>query len=86
MTGWNLPPGCSVQDLPGNSKADEQEEALADSVYTLLESVGVTMSDSAMDAVIDWVSKLRSDAYAEGYAMGGSDERMAQEYKEDKHE
>ena len=26
MTGWNLPPGCSVRDLPGNSPAEQGEE------------------------------------------------------------
>ena len=23
MTGWNLPPGCSVSDIPGNRSIDE---------------------------------------------------------------
>lgn len=22
MTGWNLPPGCNVSDIPGNSESD----------------------------------------------------------------
>lgn len=22
MTGWNLPPGCNVSDIPGNRKID----------------------------------------------------------------
>jgi hypothetical protein len=24
MTGWNLPPGCSVSDLPGNQESWEE--------------------------------------------------------------
>ena len=27
MTGFNLPPGCNVSDLPGNSRADQEAEA-----------------------------------------------------------
>ena len=82
MSGFNLPPGCSVSDLPGNSKADQEAELLADSVYALFESVNVTMSDAALDKVIEWVSKLQSDAFADGYSMGAADERMAQDYKD----
>jgi hypothetical protein len=33
MTGWNLPPGCNVSDLPGNDPAEEENEAIYDSLY-----------------------------------------------------
>lgn len=31
MTGWNLPPGCSVSDLPGNRPIDEAWDEWFDS-------------------------------------------------------
>jgi hypothetical protein len=30
MTGWNLPPGCNVSDLPGNRPEDLLAEAVAE--------------------------------------------------------
>lgn len=30
MTGWNLPPGVSVSDIPGNRPEDEAWERLMD--------------------------------------------------------
>ena len=80
MTGWNLPPGCNVSDLPGNSKADQEEEALGDA---LAEAMGdLFTDDERFDKLYSWVSKLRSDAYADGYAQGAADERMAADYKD----
>jgi hypothetical protein len=81
MTGWNMPPGCNERDIPGNSREDEAEEALANSVANVLVEYGIDPDSKCAEALYDFVSKLRSDAYAEGYAQGGSDEREAQDYK-----
>jgi hypothetical protein len=75
MTGWNLPPGCNVRDLPGNSPGEQAAEALGDALYELLPD------GEWFDAVFEFVQKVQSTAYAEGYAQGASDERMAQEWK-----
>ena len=33
MTGWNLPPGCNVNDIPGNSREDGILEAIEEGFY-----------------------------------------------------
>lgn len=33
MTGFNLPPGCNVSDLPGNTPEDVKQEAIEDSFF-----------------------------------------------------
>jgi hypothetical protein len=77
MTGWNLPPGCSVRDLPGNSPAEQAAEALGDELYGLLPDA------ECYDAVFEFVQKAISKAYADGYAQGQSDEAQAREWKRD---
>lgn len=37
MTGWNLPPGCSVSDLPGNTWRDVLAEYLCETCPCLLQ-------------------------------------------------
>ena len=44
MSGWNLPPGCSVSDLPGNRPSDARAEAIYDAIYAALENVKLTES------------------------------------------
>jgi len=36
MAGFNLPPGCSVSDIPGNRPEDEKIEAAYDLIDELL--------------------------------------------------
>jgi hypothetical protein len=72
MTGWNLPPGVSERDLPGN----EPEDPIAEDIYHILfealpqemESLEVTFNK-----VMDCVERARSTAYLDG----GRDEAYA---------
>ncbi len=34
MTGWNLPPGCNVSDIPGNRPEDEKWDTILGDFYT----------------------------------------------------
>jgi hypothetical protein len=34
MTGWNLPPGCNVSDLPGNRPEDLARDAFVERLQT----------------------------------------------------
>lgn len=34
--GWDLPPGCSVSDIPGNRPEDEAYEKMLDGFYSKL--------------------------------------------------
>lgn len=79
--GWDLPPGVSTSDLPGNSQAEQEAEAFADAVYELLGEYAAN-DDVFAEKIIDWANKLRSDAYTDGYRQGIADEQMAQEHKE----
>ena len=36
MTGWNLPPGCNVSDIPGNRPEDEAWENLCQDFYSAI--------------------------------------------------
>jgi hypothetical protein len=67
MAGWNLPPGCSISDIPGNRPEDEAEEALYDAIY---EAYGC---DSLDDATADRLVAVVKKAWADGYAQGQSD-------------
>ncbi len=79
MTGFNLPPGCNVSDLPGNTKAEQEAEALADSVYAQLKDLGVMgldygLKEELQDLIVERVCKLLGDAYGAGYQAAVADE------------
>jgi len=80
MTGFNLPPGVSNWMLPGNSKGEQDEEALGDAVFDMLAGKDLT-NDDHVNAIVQWISKLRGDAYSTGYNDGMADECMAWEYR-----
>jgi hypothetical protein len=88
MTGWNLPPGCNVSDIPGNRPEDEAAEALWDTIADILTLGGVDCNTEAAVMMIDKLTKLVGDTYGEGYQTGGADAEMAQqrEYKDEKQE
>lgn len=75
--GWSYPAGCS-----GPPDTEGPDDALIDSVYDLL---GDT-DDAIIDKVVEFAKKLRSDAYAEGYRDGKSDEGLARDYNDAKEE
>lgn len=83
MTGWNLPPGCSVRDLPGNSAEDEAMEAFYDAFYEQAEKCGLgstVIETNAFGELAEWAWKKMGEAYATGYGQGTSDANLAQEY------
>lgn len=68
MTGWNMPPGCDVSDIPGNHPNDGKGEAECDAIYdvlakhpidedtkdTLVEELHGLMHQFALQAVADY--------------------------------
>lgn len=76
MTGWNLPPGCSVRDIPGNHPEDEADEALAEMISDKFKN---NLDESTLDKLIEWAYELRSDAYSKGYAQCMADDKLARE-------
>ena len=43
MTGYNLPPGCNVNDIPGNRPEDEPYEIWMDELIGYLDAAGSTL-------------------------------------------
>jgi hypothetical protein len=85
VTGWNLPPGCNVSDLPGNSAADAEYEAWAEDVYERLTAALKTGNHypvEVSDALFKAVEKLCTEAYCRGYDQARADEAEAAFYKE----
>jgi len=77
MTGWNLPPGCRVTDLPGNEPEDPVWEKLSDILYEHLDSpLTEKMIESVFDKVMELINEVRGDAYRDGV----SDEAMARDH------
>src|SRR5262245_37279018 len=76
MTGWNMPPGCNIRDIPGNSAEDQKAEAAYDAIYELLDPLHI--DEGERERVADAFYKMLGAAYHEGYQAGQDDERMAQ--------
>ena len=76
----NLPPGCSVRDIPGNRPEDLRAEALFDSIYEVLP---ISLSDDEQDTIAEAIFELISKAWADGYSQGRADESLYHAYKED---
>ncbi len=66
MSGFNLPPGCSVNDLPGNTRADQIEEDIWDKIYEVFDN-------DVTDEIAHKVRKLVDDAYEYGYQSARQD-------------
>jgi hypothetical protein len=78
MGSFNMPPGCSVSDIPGNGPADQAEEAFTESFSAIVGE----MDDDRFNEIAAWVWQKIGQAYGDGYSQGINDERMAREWKE----
>lgn len=81
MFGWDLPPGCSVSDLPGNSKSEQDAEAFYNLIY---DQFPRGMTDNEMEKLADWVWNQINKAYEEGYKQAQADEAEAKEFAEER--
>ena len=73
MTGWNLPPGCSVSDIPGNGPEDAKAEGICDEIYLVLEKYGISedghsQRDDLVEALYDLFSKIETRAVSDALA------------------
>lgn len=67
MTGWNMPPGCNVSDIPGNGPAEQAMEAFYDAVFDRFSGA---VDEVTLDKIAEWCWKQIGDVYAEGYDRG----------------
>jgi hypothetical protein len=86
MAGFNLPPGCSVSDIPGNRPEDLKEEAFWETLcdrYPWMakllngELPDIFLSDlgTAIEGMVDWV---RTETYREAYSQACMDAEEAE--------
>jgi hypothetical protein len=94
MTGFNLPPGVNVSDIPGNRPEDLEEEtfweALDDkfakehpeywkTIKVLLENY----NEQTGHAIEAYAMMARDIAYSKGYEEGQHDANMAAMYEQE---
>ena len=72
--GWDLPPGVTTSMLPGNTKEEQEAEALHDKLY---DGLCKLVSDEPSDELIEYIYKQIGEAYHLGYAQGMADEAEA---------
>jgi restriction endonuclease Mrr len=86
MTGWNLPPGCSTRDLPGNTREEEEAEVAYDEIAMQLVEAKLidqfTVDEEWFDKLVMFIMRKQGEAYGEGYREGGREERSHQEQLE----
>jgi len=79
MSGYNLPPECSVSDIPGNRPEDFAEEALFEAIDNALNPMH-EVGRSSYDVTVEAIRELIDKAYEDGYNAGRRDEAEANYY------
>jgi hypothetical protein len=90
MAGFNLPPGVSVNDIPGNRPEDEAEEAFwseldkkfAEKFPQYEEDIEYVFSHDLDEAVARYVEMARDMGYSKGYDDGVNDLGQAEYWQE----
>lgn len=81
--GWDLPAGCSMSDLPGNSPAEQEAEAFADKFFDKVEEIfGKGYHDAVeneFEKLSTWIWHEIGEAYATGYQQANADRALAEE-------
>jgi hypothetical protein len=95
--GWDLPPGVSTRDLPGNGPEDQWAEAFYDEAFTLFDKlnkyenfqgpsddahVNYVLEENDLNDVCEHFYKKMGEAYSEGYTARGADEAEAKYLEE----
>jgi hypothetical protein len=82
MSGWNLPPGCSLSDIPGNRPEDIAHEKMCDEIETALNPLKPFWSDESVETVTKNIIELINKAFEQGYQQSTNDAKEAQFYKD----
>lgn len=84
MTGFNLPPGVSVNDIPGNRPEDLAEEDWWDRLFQHPDIPSSYLPEEWWDdeGITKLVILVRDLAYSAGYAEGRADEALAEAARE----
>lgn len=68
MTGFNLPPGCRVSDIPGNRPEDMDAEAFAETISKRPELK--KCDEEMVNDIAVVMDKMHAAAYSAGYQAG----------------
>lgn len=71
MTGFNMPPGCSPRDIPGND--NNPDEAVYDHLFDVL---GTKVPEDVINTLGEWAVTLIREAYDNGYKDGQHDAKL----------
>jgi len=83
MTGWNLPPGCRVSDIPGNTAEDLEAEAFVDAFDAILQDCRIKLPDDKFERLVEAMHNLVARAYQHGYQEAQADEAQYQAWRYD---
>lgn len=80
MTGYNMPPGCSPEDIPGNGPEDQYWEAVHEKIAEALGKFRplVNLTDTMLDDMIGELQPILIQIQQDGYGNGQDDERLYQ--------
>jgi hypothetical protein len=85
MTGFNLPPGCNVSDLPGNSREDYIAEAAYNQVCEQLEIdklIDPTKVDEEWyDKLVQFILKRMSESRTIGWQAAIAEQQEYEQIK-----
>lgn len=75
MTGWNMPPGCNVSDIPGNRPEDLKVEAFEEALSEIMAKYNLPVEGEAFDALSEWIQNALAAEFNSGYNEGTADTR-----------
>jgi hypothetical protein len=85
MTGWNMPPGCNVSDIPGNTEADQAFEAAFDAICEQLEIQQLVnplkVDEEWYNNLVMFILSKISEAKTEGYRLAVDEHKHAEEVR-----
>ena len=86
MTGFNLPPGCNVSDLPGNTKENMEAEAAYEKICEELETLKlidpVSVDEEWYDHLVMFIMRKMDEAFTTGYQQARADDAEAKQIAE----
>lgn len=81
--GWDLPPGCSMSDIPGNRPEDIADEQIRDNIDNALaplQALSAYYRPEQIEHAVSNLFKLINNAHESGYAQAVSDADEARSY------
>jgi hypothetical protein len=80
MTGFNLPPGCNVSDIPGNRPEDLADEEFWEALFQHPDLPSDHLPEEWWEdeGLTKLVKIVRDLAYSRGYGEGAADDALVE--------